>query len=174
MGKPQRIKTAAAEFVPATRFEADEAIRVIGEHQRKREVIQTALNDRLAAVKAELETLAAPIAESIKVLGHGVQVWAEANRVELTRDGKTKTVKLGNGEISWRFRPPSVTLRAAGLVIEALKRLGLDRFIRTKEEIDREAILREPAAVQDVKGIAIAQGEDFCIKPFATELEEVA
>ena len=33
---------------------------------------------------------------------------------------------------------------------------------------------REPAAVQDIKGCAIAQGEDFCIKPFATELEEVA
>ncbi len=174
MGKPQRIKLEAAAYVPGCRMEADEAIRVIGEQQRKRETLQTALNETLATVKADYETQAAPLTASIKALGHGVQTWAEANRVELTKEGRTKTVKLGNGEIRWRTRPPSVTVRAAGLVIEALKRLGLDRFIRTKEELDKERILAEPEAVRDVKGIGISQGEDFVIVPFATELEEVA
>jgi phage host-nuclease inhibitor protein Gam len=67
-----------------------------------------------------------------------------------------------------------VTVRAAGIVIEALKRLGLTRFLRVKEEINKEAILAEPDAVRDVKGISISQGEDFVIVPLATELEEVA
>ena len=170
----QRIKAAAATFVPASRLEADEAIRQIGEFQRQREMIQTALNDRLAALKAEAETTAAPIAEAIRALGAGVQVWAEANRAELTRDGKTKLVRLGNGEIRWRMRPPSVTVRAAGIVIEALKSFGLERFIRVKEEVDKERILAEPAAVDGVPGITIKQTEDFVIVPFATELEEVS
>ena len=173
MARPQRIKAAAAEFVPASRAEADEAIRIIGDYQRQRSDLQTAMNTRLAEIKADFEQRAQPIAESMRMLSHGVQTWAEANRGELLKAGG-KTVKLGNGELRWRTRPPSVTVRAAGLVIEALKRLGLDRFIRTKEEIDKEAILADPEAVRDVKGISVGQGEDFVIVPFATELEEVA
>ncbi len=170
----KKIKTAAAQYVPASRDEVDTAIAKIGELQRERETLRTAMNGELAGIKERYETSATIAAEAIKTLSSGVQMWCETNRADLTRDGKTKTVRLGNGEVRWRTRPPSVTVRAAGLVIEALKRLNLTRFIRTKEEIDREAILREPEAVQDVKGLGISQGEDFVIVPFATELEEIA
>lgn len=173
MAKPRNIKTAAAQFVAANRDQADESVRVIGELQRKRETIQTEMNGKLAALKAEFEAQAAPVNEALKAMIYGVQVWAEANRGELTKNG-SKTVKLGNGELRWRMRPKSVTVRGVQAVIEALKRLNLKRFIRTKEEVNKEAILAEPEAVQDVKGITIDQGEDFVIVPFATELEEVA
>jgi phage host-nuclease inhibitor protein Gam len=102
-----------------------------------------------------------------------VHVWAEANRDALTSNGKTKTVKLAAGEISWRMRPPSVAVRGMAAVIEALKKLKLSRFIRTKEELDKEAVLADPDAVNAIKGISITQREDFVIKPDATELEEV-
>ena len=49
----------------------------------------------------------------------------------------------------------------------------LKRFIRTKEEINKEAILDEPEVVASVKGISITQKEDFVIVPFETELESV-
>lgn len=173
MGKYQRIKTAAAEFVPATRAEADEAIRIIGEQQRKRADLETAMNNRLAEVKADFEQRAHPLAESIRALSQGVQTWAEANRAELTKSGR-KTVRLGNGEIRWRARPPSVTVRAAQKAIAALKLANLTRFIRNKEEVNKEAILAEPEAVTGIKGLTIGSGEDFVIVPFATELEEVA
>lgn len=173
MAKSKPVKANAAVFVAENRQQADETVRTIGELQRKRESLQTAMNAEIAAVKERYEADAAPVGETIKALGHGVQVWAEANRAELTKNG-SKTVKLGNGELRWRTRPPSVTVRAAGIVIEALKRLGLQRLIRTKEEINKEAILADPDAVRDVKGISISQGEDFVIVPLATELEEVA
>jgi phage host-nuclease inhibitor protein Gam len=174
VSKTNRIKTDAATFACRSREEVDACIKQIGDAQRRREEIRTAMNEELAAVKARYEEQAAPHSAVIKELGEGVRIWCEANRAELTRDGKTKTARLQAGEIRWRLRPPSVSVRAAGLVIEALKRLGLDRFIRTKEEIDKDAILAEPGAVQDVKGISVVQGEDFVIVPFATELEEVS
>lgn len=173
MAKSKSVKADAAVYVAANREQADETVRTIGELQRKRETLQTTMNEEIAAIKARYEAEAAPVAETIKALSHGVQVWAEAHRADLTRNG-SKTVKLGNGELRWRTRPPSVTVRAAGIVIEALKRLGLQRFLRVKEEINKEAILAEPDAVRDVKGISISQGEDFVIVPLATELEEVA
>lgn len=166
------VKTAAAVFVARSRDEADHAVAQIGALQRQREEIQTAMNARLAELKATSETEAAPINAAIKELSHGVQVWAEAHRDALCKG--IKTVKLGNGELRWRLRPPSVVVRGAGMVVEALKRLGLSRFVRVKEEIDKAAILADPQAVQDVKGLQVAQGEDFVIVPFATELEEVA
>ncbi len=173
MSKPHRIRSTAAEFVPANRAEADEAIRTIGEYQRRREALQTAMNERLAALKAESECEAAPLSAAIKTLSQGVQTWAEANRAELLKGGG-KTVKLGKGEIPWRMRPPSVVVRGAAAVIEALTRLGLQRFLRVKTEVDKERILADPDAVRDVKGITVSQGEDFVIVPFATSLEEVA
>jgi phage host-nuclease inhibitor protein Gam len=117
--------------------------------------------------------MTAPYAAVIKALGEPVRIWCEANRIKLTKEGRTKTAKFGAGEVSWRVRPPKVSVRGEGIVIEALKRLGLERFIRRKEELDKNAILAEPSAVQDIKGLSISQGEDFVIKPFASEIEEV-
>ena len=169
-----RIKTEAAATVFQTREEVDAAIAQIGIAQRERTAIEVAMNAELAAVRASYETLAAPRAAVIKEFRVGVQIWAEANRRELTREGRTKTVKLAAGEISWRTRPPKVRITGEGIVLAALKALGLERFIRTKEEIDKNAILADPEAVTAVKGITLAQGEDFVIKPFATDIEEVA
>lgn len=174
MKAKSRIKTEAAATVFQTREEVDAAIAQIGIAQRERTAIEVAMNAELAAVRASYETLAAPHAAVIKEFRVGVQIWAEANRRELTREGRTKTVKLAAGEISWRTRPPRVRITGEGIVIQALKALGLERFLRVKEEVDKTAILADPEAVTAVKGIALTQGEDFVIKPFATDIEEVA
>ncbi len=168
-----RIKTAAAAVAFQNREEVNEAIAQIGAAQRERDRIATAMNEELAAVRARYELEAAPHASVIEQFRQGIHIWAEANRIELTREGKTKTVKLASGEISWRTRPPKVRITGEGIVAEALKRLGLERFLRTKVEIDKNAILADPDAVAGVKGIALSQGEDFVIRPFETEIEEV-
>ena len=59
-------------------------------------------------------------------------------------------------------------------MLDLLRRLGLKRFIREKEEVNKEAILNEPEAVAHVAGISISQGEDFIVTPFETELAEAS
>lgn len=173
MSKKTRIKTEAAAVTFADQHEVDAAIAQIGAAQRKRDEIETAMNTELATVKERYEAAAAPHAGVIDQLGEGVRIWCEANRIKLTKEGRIKTAKFGAGEVSWRTRPPRVNVRGEGIVIEALKRLGLGRFIRTSETLDKNAILADPDAVQDIKGLSISQGEDFVIKPFASEIEEV-
>lgn len=169
-----RIKQQAVEHpVPQSRDEVVDAIAAIGRAQRERERIQAEMNDALAEIRQRFEQQATPHAEQIKTLSAGVQTWCEANRATLTQDGKTKTARLASGEIRWRTRPPSVSVRAADVVLQALKAMKLDRFIRTKEEVNKEAILAEPEAVTHIKGVTITQKEDFVIVPFETELEEV-
>ena len=104
-------------------------------------------------------------------LVEGIQTFAEANRAALTDGNKVKFANLVTGEVAWRQRPPSVGIRGADTVIETLKRLGLGRFVRTKEEINKDAILNEPKAVSGVAGITLNTGiEDFIVTPFEQEV----
>lgn len=173
MSKKARIKTAAITATFANRFEVDAAIAQIGAAQRARNEIETAMNAELAAVKAKHEALAVPHAAVIAEMAEGVRVWCEAHRIDLTKEGKTKTAKFAAGEVSWRMRPWKVTIRGEGIVIETLKEQELGKFIRTTEAVDKNKLLLDRDAVKGVKGISFSQGEDFVIKPFASEIEEV-
>lgn len=176
MSRPAaRIKQDAAAFaVPQHCDQVIEAIAKIGRHQRERTRIETLMNDELAKVREAWEVQAAPHLDAIRELQRGVQIWCEANRELLTQGGKVKYAHLASGEVKWRLTPPKVLIRAAESVLGYLKQAGLHRFIRFKEEPNKEAILAEPEAVAHVKGIAISQREEFVITPFETELEEVA
>lgn len=176
MAKPaNRIKSNAVIFpVPQNRDEVNNAISQIGVAQRERARIQADMNDEMAKTKQRFEAEAKPFNEQIEAMSNGVQTWCEANRVDLTKSGKVKFASFPAGEVKWRMRPPKVTLRAVETLMETLKRLGLTRFIRTKEEPNKEAMLAEPQALEGVVGVKFEQGEDFVIVPFETELEEVA
>lgn len=173
--KKTRLKTpAAAITVPQNRDNAAQAVAEIGRLSRDLDRLTADMNDELATVKARHEETAEPIRLKIEALTTGVQTWAEANRDTLTQHGKVKTAALTTGEIAWRLRPPSVRVTGAEAVLDVLRRLGLKRFIREKEEVNKEAILNEPEAVAHVPGISISQGEDFVVVPFEAELAEVA
>lgn len=175
MAKVTRIKTQAAEHrVPQNREEAVKMIAEIGNHQRERQRLKADMDDQITKLRKEYDQLMAPHVEQIKSLTSGVHTWAEANRDDLTQGGKVKTANMMTGEIRWRIAPPSVVLVRVKEALEELKQKALKRFIRVKEEVNKEAILADQEAVQDCKWIQIKQGEDFVIVPFETELEEVA
>jgi phage host-nuclease inhibitor protein Gam len=171
----QRVKSRAIEDTPQTKDHVIEQIALIGGKQRQRAMIEAVMNDELAAIREKYESEALPLGEEITLLSAGVQSWCEAHRDELTQNRKVKTYVFASGEVKWRTRPPSVSLKKVDQVIEALKSLSLDRFLRKKEEVNKEAILAEPDAVKGVRGITIKRDEeDFVIEPFSTELEKVA
>jgi len=132
------------------------------------------MNDELAVVKARFETEAQPHGERITALTFGVQAWCEVHRMDLTQGGKTKTVLLPTGEVKWRTTPPSVSIKGSDAVMQLLREKQLTRFIRTKDEINKEAILADQAAVVGIAGITIKQVEEFVIEPFNSQLDEVA
>lgn len=173
--KKTRIKTDAARVsVPQARESVADYIREIGERQRELARLTADMNDEMAKVKERWEAAAEPHQQRIAALTSGAQIWCEANRDQLTQGGKVKTAAFTTGEIQWRLRPPSVRITGQEAVLDLLRRLGLKRFIREKEEVNKEAILNEPEAVANVAGIAISQGEDFVVVPFEAELAGVA
>jgi len=165
--------------LPASRDEVDALIHAIGESQRQRQSIQSKLDEDVAALKKSAEAEAKVFSESIAEKMAQVHAWCLANRDEITDDGRTKTVRFGNGEVSWRSRPPGVTLMRgmkADDVIASLQQLGrkFAKFLRPKVELNKEAMLDDPDLARTVPGIRIGSGgEDFTVKPVALQLEEV-
>ena len=170
----KRIKSKAAGPVPQDQAQARDYVLRIGQHQNNRKRIVATMDDQIQRIRDKYQVLAAKETESIDELSHGVQVWCEANRDKLTNNGKRKSADLGAGVVQWRTTPPKVSVRNSISVIERLTNLGLQRFLRKKIEVNKDAIREEPEAVKDIKGISITQGEDFVIKPHETDLEEVA
>lgn len=165
-----RIKKQAASDVPQTRDDVASDIRRIGDLTRERLRLTTEMNDRIAAITAEYQPAIEAGDAETETLRAGVQSWCEAHRDELTRAGRVKTANLITGEVSWRQRPPSVSVRGQDAVIETLRRLGLGRFVRVREEVNKEAVLHDPDALAGINGIRIVTGvEDFVISPFEQE-----
>ena len=152
--------------------DAADLIKQLGETRRQIMRIEHTMNDKVAEVKAAHEDQAAPLKAQVSEIIAAIQAWAETHREELTQGGKIKTVRLATGEFNWRTRPPKVSLRAKSKIIQALKDLGLQRFIRTTEDVDKEALLKERAAASSITGITIASGgEDFAIAPYELAIE---
>jgi len=171
---PKTKAPAQTALVPQTREEVAEAIARIGQHTRDRARIEAAMNDEIAEIKRRFEQDAQPHGDAIRGLLAGVQTWCEAHRTELTEGGKVKTAAFTSGEVRWRNTPPSVTVRAVETVLKALRAAGLERFVRVKEEVNKEAILAEPTAVKGIAGISIKSVEEFVVVPFEAELAEAA
>jgi phage host-nuclease inhibitor protein Gam len=170
VAKKTRIKQVALVAVPQSKDECAFYINKIGRLHREIAVQTAAMNDEIAKITDRYTTVFAPLQDNIKFLQSGVQSWCEANRDELTNGGKSKSGQFVTGTVQWRQKPPSVVVRGVDAVIEALNRLGLGRFVRVKEELNKEAILNEPEAVKGVAGLSIKTGvEDFVIQPFEND-----
>ena len=143
--KSARVKTPALAMVaPGSADQADTMVRRVGELVREKVLIQAALDEGIARLRTEAEAEAAPLSAEIANLTSAVQAWAEANRDDLTRGGRVKTHRMPSGEIAWRHLPPSVRITSPATVLELLQQMGLQRFVREKREIDREALKADP------------------------------
>ncbi|MGQ0287146.1 host-nuclease inhibitor Gam family protein [Pasteurellaceae bacterium 22721_9_1] len=169
--KATRIKTDTHAVRLQSRDDVELAIKQIGDLQRQLEQTAIEQNNELAAITEKYAPALTALKEQIEPVQQAVQAWCESRRDELTQNGKTKTGVFNTGEVQWRQRPPSVAVRGADSVIESLKTLGLVRFIRTKEEVNKEAMLNEPELASTVAGVTIKTGvEDFVITPFEQEV----
>ena len=171
----KKVKTPGANApVPQSREEAAAAIRQIGDNGRAIARLQADMNDAIGRLKEAAEAQAAPLVAANKGLVDGLRTWCEANRAALTGGGKVKFADLGTGRVEWRFAPPKVTIKGVEAVIAAVKTLGLP-FLRVREEIDKEAMLREPERARLVPGVSIGSaGENFAVEPFEAQLSDTA
>ncbi|EDX6361103.1 host-nuclease inhibitor protein Gam, partial [Salmonella enterica subsp. enterica serovar Ealing] len=162
----------AASYTPQSKEQVSVDIKKIGDIQRELTRIEADANDQIAVIMNQNTPKIEALRAELDVLQKGVQTWCEANRSSITK-GSSKTANLITGEVAWRTKPDSVSIKGVELVLEALKKLKLDRFIRRKEEVNKDAILADKKAVENIKGISIVSGKEvFSITPFEQEIEK--
>lgn len=184
-------KAVAADVrVPQNREDVAEMIAEFGRVAVEVDVIETVMKDKLLEVKRDAEKEAEPHLQKAKALFAGLQLYCDANRQQLLGNSGLKTVEFPTGTVSWRHKPPKVSLSgeaddiiaaihdAAG---NAIKRGDKEtsyaflNFIRNKQEVDKESMLKNPDLARTVAGVKIGRGgEVFEIEPFGAKLAEAA
>lgn len=112
---------------------------------------------------AELDTA---LARNLELL----EAWAEAHRDAFGRD---KSIAVHGHRLGWKlgnWKTETLKKWKWAEVLEALKEAGkkAERFIRTKEEPDKQAMIAEREEAADLLrscGVAVVQEETFFLAP---------
>lgn len=172
-----RRRAEAAPSLTQTRDEVIANIKIMGDLMREKERRQAAMNDQIAELQEATAADVAPLDEEIAALDESIKIWCTANRDAITDGGKVKFADLVTGKVMWRCNPPKVAVRGQEAVLALLEQdKDLARFIRTKKEINKDAVLNEADVFTDkpVPGLSIVQGKEFfVIEPYNQELPGV-
>lgn len=177
---------AASVRVPQSREEAAAMIAEFGDVSREVEIIETAMQEKLAGVKIAAEKEAAPHVAKAKELLEGIKIYCTANRQSLLANTGLKSHDFGTGKVSWRFKTARVTFEDEAEVIinriterytKAVERgeNGNDykNFLRVTVEIDKDAMRKDAALARSIEGVKVGRdGETFEVEPFSAQLAE--
>lgn len=155
--KAVRIKAEVHELNLQTQDEVALAIKEIGDLEREQVRLSTLQADEKAAIDEKYTAKLTALKDKVKPLQKAVQAYCESRRDELTNGGKQKTAYFNTGEVQWRAKPPAVVAKGIDMILENLRNLGLFKFIRTKEELNKEAMLAEPEVARSIAGITIRE-----------------
>lgn len=179
-------KDLDTSLIPMNAEEANQLVELLGNERRELARIEAAMNDEIAEIKARCEADAAVHQTAVINCSAALREWASTNRAELTDGGLRKSFKLPAGELGWRANKPRVSLgrkRAiAGILIQihamakeasGAMKTRLLGFIRTTEEIDKQAMLAEPDLAASIPGVKIKSGgEEFYVTPYELPLSD--
>lgn len=120
--------------------EADNALLELAANARALQRLQDELNKRIDKLKAQFEEDSRDLIARSEALGNGLHAYAEHNKAELF--AKRRSVELTFGTIGYResseVKPvPKSTWEK---VLAALVKGNYDQAIRTKMEVDKEAL----------------------------------
>ena len=139
--------------------DADLALKEIGLLEHELEAIDGEANKKIAEIKADCAKQGEGLRKRITDLSALLGAFAEYNREELFKDRKSQ--KLSFGEFGYR---KSTAISVKKTTLELLKKLKLDRYIRVKEEIDKDLMaemsdesLAQVDAVRKVKDVFFCQ-----------------
>ena len=161
----KRRKAAAVE-APQTRAEA---IALAEEYAKIEDTIadsQKLLEYQINQAKAAHAARMANAEERLKPVFAGLRAWWAANSAELTK-GKRRSIELGPVTLGERTGMPKLKLpkgmKAEGAIawLKGLEWTGALGFIRIKEELDKEAVIKALRAPADAPADAQAARKHF-------------
>lgn len=150
--------------------DVDRCLAEIGRIDRELGLIEAGQQESIDQIKAVSKRAAEPLQAKKLGLELAMKDYAEANRAEFA---KTKSRELTFGTISFRLST-SVVIKRVADTLQALKDLGLAHCIRTKEELDKDAMRNLPLETLHNVGASLRQVDAFGYEVKREALAEVA
>ncbi|ODU24027.1 MAG: hypothetical protein ABS95_02545, partial [Verrucomicrobia bacterium SCN 57-15] len=167
----KRIKLIAPAI--KTRDQVESLLNEICTTTINRNQATLAMDHEITQIRERYEATITACNKALEEKTELIRTWAEANPSEFNG---LKSLDLVNAVIGWRTGQPTLKTLAGWTwdrVLEKLKIHGMGlRYIRTKEEVNKQAILSEreeitPEAMRAM-GVRIVQDESFFVDPKLT------
>lgn len=133
--------------------EADKALSRIGELKTKIDQETAIYNHNEQLARKKLTDKLGPVVEQVEALELGLEVFCSENRKDF---GDKKSKELTHGNVSFRLGTPKVEKKKGFTwdgILEVVKASKLKSlFVRSKEELDKEAILKNHALYESTNG----------------------
>lgn len=143
--------------------EVDDALREVGTITVEIHRAEANLNERIEDIRKQFDESTKAIIERKILLEKNLEQFCKLNRDEFE---PTKTRELTFGTVSFRLSPPRLAPLHGftwAAVLHILKKMKLVEFIRTREDVDRDAIkaAQLSAAKLAAYGLGERQDENF-------------
>lgn len=147
--------------VAGSREETAALIGRLGELRRERIHHEVEYGTRAVILKREFDPLFAKLDAEIKEIETKVIGWCRANR-----EAGQKSLRFPTGLVRFRLGRFRVVIADVEKAIAQIKALGLTRFLRTKEEINHQALLAERAVAETIPGVSVSRKpEEIVVEP---------
>ncbi|KAA0578866.1 nuclease inhibitor protein [Azospirillum sp. B21] len=149
-----------------TQDQAAAVVGRIGAAQVQLVRLKASLEVAVAQANLAYETAAAPLRTAIAADTELLRGYFDANRSALLT-GTKKSVALPTGTMGMKKTTAKLVVADVDALLKRLEEdRKLRRFIRTKSEVDRAALLAEPKVAVTIPGVVIEGGDDaFFVKP---------
>ena len=165
----KRTKVTAPALVIRDRAELDLVVGDIARLKTEEAALTAEMNEEITAIRSRFEERLTEITADLTLRTTAVANWSSANVQEFENKKSLDTI---HGVIGWRTTTPALkTLKGWtwDRVLEKLATSGLDRFIRIKSEVDKQALLIERETLDLAPlGVQVVQEETFFVDPKLT------
>lgn len=138
--------------------DVDSTLREIGILERELEAIDADAQKKIGDIKAKAVEQGEPHRKRINELSAKIGAYAEYNKADLFKD--RKSIELSFGLFGFR---KSTSIHCKKSTIDLLKRMGMDAFVRIKEEPDKEKMADlDDEALASVDAVRKVTDAFFC------------
>lgn len=158
-------RSKPAPHIVETREHAEGTMAEVAAIDRKLKALKVTMNEEIDAAKEKAARISAPLEARKKELESGLAVFATLNRATLFPDG-VKSLDLGFGTIGFRASTRIVQQSkiTAAMTLERLHQFGFVEGIRTKEEINKEAMSDWTTEKLETVGLRRQKSDGFFVE----------
>ncbi len=141
--------------------DVNEAMKTLAELNIRKKQLENEQNERIDDIKKEISLQAEDLIKEINSINKDIARFAEQKREEFTQK---RTKVLTFGKVSFRYSK-SVSCSDPMAAIRALKSFAMDKYLRVKEELNKEALLEADPKILAKCGILLKGVDKISIEP---------